>query len=143
MHHLPSYVFRYPVSLAWEATTPVMGSILEYYHSSTGISIRFSFHGIYGKCLNMNFKTISGRKKKGWKVSILRTFQPKCPLLKLGVSFVVINYVCLSFIQIHAVFYFNYIIYSGLLIFCCQNVATNLSLLLSIRRFVYFFLQFH
>ena len=47
-------------------------------------------------------------------------------LFKLGVSFVVINYICLSFIQIHAAFYFDYINYSGLLIFCCQNVATSL-----------------
>ena len=34
-----------------------------------------------------------------------------------------INYICLVYMQIHALFYFNYIIYSGLLIFCCQNVA--------------------
>ena len=47
-------------------------------------------------------------------------------LFELGVSFVVINYICLSFIQIHAAFYFDYINYSGLLIFCCQNVATSL-----------------
>ena len=46
--------------------------------------------------------------------------------LKLGVPFVVINCICLSFMQIHAIFYFNYINYSGLLIFCCQNVATHL-----------------
>ena len=45
-------------------------------------------------------------------------------LLKLGVFFVVLNYICLSFMQIHAYFYINYIIYNGLLIFCCQNVAT-------------------
>ena len=46
--------------------------------------------------------------------------------LKLGVPFVVINCICLSFMQIHAIFYFNYINYSGLLIFRCQNVATYL-----------------
>ena len=40
--------------------------------------------------------------------------------------FVIINCICLIFMLIHAVFYFNYIIYSGLLIFCCQNVATNI-----------------
>ena len=52
---------------------------------------------------------------------------PKChePLI-LGVFFVVFNYICLSFMQIHAHFYINYIIYYGLLIFCCQNVATHL-----------------
>ena len=38
--------------------------------------------------------------------------------LELGVSFVIINCIYLSFMQIHAYFYFNYIIYSGLLIFC-------------------------
>ena len=44
---------------------------------------------------------------------------------ELGVSFVVLNYICLVFMQILAAFYFNYIIYSGLLIFCCQNVAAS------------------
>ena len=47
-------------------------------------------------------------------------------LFKFGVFFFVLNYIYLSFMQIHACFYFNYIIYSGLLIFCCQNVATIL-----------------
>ena len=42
------------------------------------------------------------------------------------VIFDVYEDICLSFMQIHALFYFNYIIYSGLLIFCCQNVATLL-----------------
>ncbi len=46
--------------------------------------------------------------------------------LELGVFFVVLNCICLSFMQIHARFYINYIIYYGLLIFCCQNVATHL-----------------
>lgn len=44
--------------------------------------------------------------------------------LKFGVFFVDINYIYLSFMQIHAAFYFNYIIYFALLIFCCQDVAT-------------------
>ena len=56
-------------------------------------------------------------------VSILFRF---CRLLELGVSFVALNYINLSLMQIHTVFYFNYIIYSGLLVFCCQNVATFL-----------------
>lgn len=47
-------------------------------------------------------------------------------LFKLGVSFIVLNYISLGFMQIHTDFYFNYIIYSGLLVFCCQNVATFL-----------------
>ena len=46
--------------------------------------------------------------------------------LELGVFFVDINFICLVFIQIHACFYINYIIYYGLLIFCSQNVATHL-----------------
>ena len=46
--------------------------------------------------------------------------------LELGVFFVVLNSICLSFMQIHARFYINYIIYYGLLIFCCQNIATHL-----------------
>lgn len=45
-------------------------------------------------------------------------------LFKLSVFFVVLNCICLYFIQFHATFYFNYINYSDLLIFCCQNVAT-------------------
>lgn len=45
-------------------------------------------------------------------------------LLKLGVFFIVINCICLSFMQIHTDFYSNYIIYFALLIFCCQDVAT-------------------
>ena len=43
--------------------------------------------------------------------------------LELGVFFVVLNCICLSFMQIHAHFHINYIIYYGLLIFRCQNVA--------------------
>lgn len=58
------------------------------------------------------------------EMPILSASPASCPLLELGVFFVVINYICLSFMQIHAVIYFNYINYSGLLIFCCQNVAT-------------------
>ena len=54
----------------------------------------------------------------------LWAFSQFSPLLKLGVSFDVINYICLSFVRIHADIYFNYISYFGLLIFCCQNVAT-------------------
>ena len=53
----------------------------------------------------------------------LWAFSQFSPLLKLGVFFVIINYIYLSFVQIHAILYFNYINYSGLLIFCCQNVA--------------------
>ena len=56
---------------------------------------------------------------------IKSAFPGFCLLLKLGVSLVVINCICLSFMQIHTDFYFDYIIYSGLLIFCCQNVAIN------------------
>ena len=57
---------------------------------------------------------------------IISAFPGFCLLLKLGVSFDVINYICLSFIRIHADIYFNYISYFGLLIFCCQNVAKPL-----------------
>ena len=47
-------------------------------------------------------------------------------LLELGVFPDVINYICLGFVWIHADIYFYYISYFGLLIFCCQNVATPL-----------------
>ena len=56
-------------------------------------------------------------------------------LFKLGVSFAVLNYICLVLMQIHAYFYFNYICYSGLLIFCCQNVAI---FILSIHKILYY-----
>ena len=62
-------------------------------------------------------------------------------LFELGVSFAIINYICLSFMQIHATFYFNYINYSGLLIFCCQNVAAKISLSETFR--VLFVISFH
>lgn len=39
--------------------------------------------------------------------------------LALGVFFIVINCIYLSFRRIHTHFYFNYINYYGLLIFCC------------------------
>ena len=68
---------------------------------------------------------VSQRYKKDWKTLILSGFQSKCPLFELGVFFAVLNCICLSIMQIHAYFYFNYIIYSGLLIFCCQNVAIS------------------
>ena len=60
---------------------------------------------------------------KSRKVRCLCGFPAFCLLFELGVSFVILNYICLSFMQIHAYFYINYIIYYGLLIFCCQNVA--------------------
>ena len=44
--------------------------------------------------------------------------------LALGVFFV-INCIYLSFVKIHTHFYFNYINYYGLLIFCCWNVVTH------------------
>ena len=75
------------------------------------------------------------------EMPILSASPASCPLLELGVSFVIINYIYLSFMQIHAVFYFNYINYSGLLIFCCQNVATHiwkgLGLLFNIQSLFY------
>ena len=54
---------------------------------------------------------------------ILSAFPGFCLLLKLGVFFVIVNYIRLGFMQIHTIFHFNYIIYSGLLIFCCHYVA--------------------
>lgn len=48
-------------------------------------------------------------------------------LFELGVSLGILNCICLIFMQIHACFYFNYIIYYGLLIFCCQKSCANVS----------------
>ena len=67
-------------------------------------------------------KATQQRKQRSEK----RTDELSRRIRKLGVFFVVLNYICLSFMQIHACFYFNYIIYYGLLIFCCQNVATHI-----------------
>lgn len=62
-------------------------------------------------------------------------------LSKLGVFFVVLNCICLGFMQFHATFYFNYIIYSDLLIFRCQNVAAKISLSETFRFL--FVISFH
>ncbi len=51
-------------------------------------------------------------------VRFLREAENSFPL---GVFFVILNYICLSFMQIHTHFYINYIIYYGLLIFCCHS----------------------
>ena len=69
---------------------------------------------------------VSRSKKKSQETLILQASWPKFPLFELGVSFTMLNYFCLIYMQIHAYFYINYIIYNGLLIFCCQNVATHL-----------------
>ena len=60
---------------------------------------------------------------KSRKVRYLCAFPAFCLLFELGVFFVVLNCICLSFMQIRAHFHINYIIYYGLLIFRCQNVA--------------------
>ena len=51
-----------------------------------------------------NIVSTSRRYKKDWKTFILSGFQSKCPLFKLGVSFVVLNCICLGFMQIYAFF---------------------------------------
>ena len=58
--------------------------------------------------------------------AIRKIYSSRKKSLELGVFFIVINYICLSSVQIYACFYFNYIIYYGLLIFCCQSVATKI-----------------
>ena len=60
-----------------------------------------------------------------WETQCLCVFPALCLLFKLGVFFGIINYICLSFVWIHADIYFNYISYLELLIFCCQYVATT------------------
>jgi hypothetical protein len=62
---------------------------------------------------------------KSREVRCLCGFPAFCLLFELGVFFVVLNCICLSFMRIHVLFYINYIIYYGLLIFCCQNVAIS------------------
>ena len=74
--------------------------------------------------------------KKSPQVLIFQDLRGFTLSLELGVFFVAVNYIYLGFIQIHAHFYINYIIYYGLLIFCCQNVAININL---INIWQYFF----
>ena len=57
---------------------------------------------------------------------ILSAFPAFCLLLKLGVFLDIINYICLSFVQILADIYFNYINYLGLLFFCFQKFPFHL-----------------
>ncbi len=71
-------------------------------------------------------KVLALREKYKDEISIIKMGDVTSFTPELGVFFIVLNYICLSFIQIHAHFYINYIIYYGLLIFCCQNVATHL-----------------
>ena len=80
-----------------------------------------SFEGMSKRAITKLFNTILTRA--GITLIITVAFSIST---MLGVSFAIINYICLSFMQIHTVFYFNYINYSGLLIFCCQYVATLL-----------------
>jgi len=53
-----------------------------------------------------------------------------CPeiflLFKLGKSKGVLKYICLSFVSFLPLFYFCYIYYFDLLIFCCRFVAISL-----------------
>lgn len=80
--------------------------------------------------LNLFFRIIlespqSGESSKPSHFKGSKWHENPLVLFELGVSFAVLNYIYLSFMQIHATFYFNYINYSCLLIFCCQNVATQ------------------
>lgn len=59
-------------------------SVLRFYHSPAGISIRILIRGIYGRASNINLKTISRRKTKDQKALVLRTFRSKCPLFELN-----------------------------------------------------------
>lgn len=45
--------------------------------------------------------------------------------LKLGISFVAINYIYLSFCGFTPIFIYIYISYFSSLIFCCQNITTS------------------
>ena len=75
------------------------------------------------KIRKFNITLTSQRHKESRERPIFR-LSGFCTSLKLGVFFIVINCICLSFMQIHTDFYSNYIIYFALLIFCCQDVAT-------------------
>lgn len=86
------------------------------------LSVCFSCFFIFLNCT----QTVLIRYSKSPGTRINAGFPSSIFLFKFGVSFVNLNYICLSFIQIHTAFYFNYINYSDLLIFCCQNVATPL-----------------
>lgn len=50
------------------------------------------------------------------------------PLLEFGKSIAILKHFSLSSISFLPTFYLNYTYYFGLLIFCCQIVATNIIL---------------
>ena len=63
------------------------------------------------------------KKISGLKSGDFRPLRINMQLFPLGVFIVALKYICLSFATITPDFYFNYIDYFDLLIFCCQNVA--------------------
>ena len=67
---------------------------------------------------NMRERKIFSIKKEDRHI-----IQKPMALTIIVVFFVSLNHFHLSLMQIPTYFYINYIIYYGLLIFCCQNVA--------------------
>ena len=111
------------------------GALTVRYHRQRSFYRRrlFAAYIIYEILLKYNILSSLYRYQKGItpyiksrKVRCLCGFPAFCLSLELGVSFVILNCIYLSLMQIHTCFYIKYIIYYGLLIFCCQNVATHL-----------------
>lgn len=65
------------------------------------------------------------QKKKKPTKPVNSSFVSIFPLFKLGKLTHRLNLFYLSFMCFLPLFYFNYIIYFGLLIFCCQSVANK------------------
>ena len=76
--------------------TPSLIKSLRFIHYSKSI-LKKCTHFVLTHLKNALFKSVS---------NVFRLFE-------FGVSLVIINCICLSFMQIHTDFYFDYIIYSG------------------------------
>ena len=82
--------------------------------------------------LQINFKNVfsinlvSQSKRKSRFPQYLQGISALKLLFKLGKSLPYLKLFCLSFIWNLPIFYFICTFYFGLLIFCCQSVATNL-----------------
>ena len=77
-------------------------------------------------CSLFNIILTSKGKRENRKTTKIHYFRSTCLLFKLGKFKPELKLFCLSSVVKMPLFYFNYTIYSGLLIFFCQNVATHL-----------------
>jgi hypothetical protein len=70
------------------------------------------------------YQNMYHNKRKSFINGLFTPFKKLCLLFELGKSKGILKYICLSFVPFLPLFYFNCIYYFGLLIFCCQFVAS-------------------